>query len=342
VRYLITGGAGFIGSHLTEALVARGDNVTILDNLSTGRAENLSGLEGHSNVKVVLGSVLDQLLVDELVHSSDVVVHLAAAVGVRNIVEHPLRSFVTNIRGSEHILEAAHRYSRKVLIASTSEIYGKNEGLLDENSDRILGSPAVARWAYSTSKAADEILALAYWRERGLPTVIVRLFNTVGPRQVGAYGMVLPRFVAQALLGEDLTIYGTGDQSRCFCDVSDVVRALMGLLDDDRTSGEVFNIGSSEECTVSRLAERVIAAAGSSSGVKLVSYDEAYGPAYEDMLRRVPDTTKVRAQIGWEPQLDLDATIRRVLIWVRSAGPERVLGREPQGIPTAHSHPASR
>jgi UDP-glucose 4-epimerase len=321
MRCLITGGAGFIGSHLTEALVARGDEVTVLDNLSTGRGDNLAGIDAT----LVLGSVLDQVLVDELVREADVVVHLAAAVGVRNIVEQPLRSFLTNIRGTEHVLEAAHRYMRKVLIASTSEIYGKNEGLLPETADRILGPPSVARWAYSTSKAADEILALAYWRERGLPTVIVRLFNTVGPRQVGTYGMVLPRFVAQALLGEPLTVYGDGKQSRCFCDVSDVVRALVGLLDDERAPGEVFNVGGSEEVAIRELAEKVIAATQSSSEIKFVSYDEAYGPAYEDMVRRVPDTTKIGEWVGWEPEVDLDAIINRVIGWAEGVGVASIL-----------------
>jgi UDP-glucose 4-epimerase len=316
MRYLVTGGAGFIGSHLVEALVARGDQVTVLDNLSTGDASNLAAVEGR--YRMVHGSVLDALLVDDLVAEADVVIHLAAAVGVRLIVEKPLHSLITNIRGSETVMEAAHRYRRKVMIASTSEIYGKNENApFKEDDDRVLGSTKVNRWGYSTSKAVDEILAFAYYRERNLPTIVVRLFNTVGPRQSPAYGMVIPRFVDQALKGEPLTVYGDGGQSRCFCHVSDVVRALSSLLDDPRAIGDVFNVGSTEEVTIAELARRVIEVTGSSSDVRFIPYDEAWEEGFEDMRRRVPDIGKVNELLGWTPRLTLDQIIESVASTVR-------------------------
>lgn len=306
-RYLITGGAGFIGSHLTDALLARGDAVIALDNLSTGRLSNLERAGGHPRFHFVHGSVLDELIVDELVHQCDVVVHLAAAVGVKLVVEQPLKSLTTNIRGSEIVIEAAHRYRRKLLITSSSEIYGKNSsGPLVETAHRILGSPSVVRWAYSTAKAVDEILANCYHRERGLPTIVVRLFNTVGPRQSPAYGMVIPRLVQQALRAEPLTVYGDGRQTRCFAHVADVVDALLRLLDEPAAVGETFNVGSAEEISILDLAKRIIDYCGSTSPVRLVPYDEAYGPGFEDMLRRVPDTTKLRELTGWAPRHTLD------------------------------------
>lgn len=312
MRYLITGGAGFVGSHLTEALLQRGDEVVILDNLSTGDAANLAQV--RDRVRLVQGSVLDPLLVDEHTESADVVVHLAAAVGVRLIVEKPLRSFITNIKGTENVLEAAHRYRRKVLIASTSEVYGKSLGdPFKEDDDRLIGSNNVSRWGYSTSKSVDEVLAFAYHRERGLPTVIVRLFNTVGPRQTGAYGMVLPSFVQQAVAGEALTVYGDGKQSRCFCHVHDVVAALLGLLADPSAEGDVFNVGSTEEVTILELAQRVIDVAGSSSSIKLIPYDQAYEEGFEDMRRRVPDISKINRLIGWQPKHDLDGIIKELV-----------------------------
>lgn len=305
--YLITGGSGFVGSHLTDALLARGDSVVVLDNMSTGRPANLAHHAGDPRLRVVQGSVLDELVVDELVHECDVVVHLAAAVGVKLIVERPLRSLVTNIRGSEIVIEAAHRYRRKILVTSTSEIYGKNSaGPLPEWSDRILGSPDVVRWAYSTAKAVEEILANAYHGERGLPTVVVRLFNTVGPRQSPAYGMVIPRLVRQALTGVPLTVHGDGTQTRCFAHVRDVVRALLLLLDDDRAIGGTFNVGSSDEVSILELAKLIVELTGSTSGVDLVPYAEAYGTGFEDMTRRVPDTGRLRALTGWTPALSLD------------------------------------
>jgi nucleoside-diphosphate-sugar epimerase len=305
-RYLVTGGAGFIGSYLVNALLARGDTVVALDNLQTGRLTNLDEASESPGFHFVHGSVLDELVVDELVHQCDVVVHMAAAVGVRLVVEQPLKSLTTNIRGSQVVIEAAHRYRRKILMTSTSEIYGKNSlGPLHETADRILGNPSVVRWAYSTAKAVDEILANCYHRERGLPTVVVRLFNTVGARQSPAYGMVIPRLVQQALRGEPLTVYGDGRQTRCFAHVLDVVEALLRLLDDEAAIGHTFNIGSSEEISIGRLAEAIIARTESRSRVQLIPYDEAFGADFEDMQRRVPDTAKLRALTGWQPRFTL-------------------------------------
>ncbi|MFD8564445.1 NAD-dependent epimerase/dehydratase family protein [Streptosporangium canum] len=310
-KYLITGGSGFIGSHLADALLARGDSVVILDNLSTGRRENL---QLHPDLHFVQGSVLDELMVDELVHQCDVVIHLAAAVGVKLIVEQPLRSLTTNIRGSEIVIEAAHRYRKKILLTSTSEIYGKNSsGALREDSDRILGSPAVVRWAYSTAKAVDEILANAYHKERGLPTIVVRLFNTVGSRQSPAYGMVIPRLVRQALCGMPMTVFGDGTQTRCFAHVADVVDALLGLLDHDTAIGQTFNIGSAYEVSILELAKLIIDHTGSPSGVDLIPYHEAYEQGFEDMARRVPDTTKIRELTGWTPRRTLDEILADVV-----------------------------
>jgi nucleoside-diphosphate-sugar epimerase len=309
--YLITGGSGFVGSHLTDALLARGSSVVVLDNLSTGRSANLNP---HPNLRCVQGSVLDELMVDELVHQCDVVVHLAAAVGVKLIVEQPLRCLTTNIRGSEIVIEAAHRYRKKILITSTSEIYGKNSsGALREDADRILGSTAVVRWAYSTAKAVDEILANAYHKERGLPTIIVRLFNTVGSRQSASYGMVIPRLVRQALGGMPLTVFGDGTQTRCFAHVADVVDALLRLLGDDEAIGETFNIGSDHEVSILELAKMIIDHTGSTSEVAFIPYHQAYEHGFEDMTRRVPDTTKLQKLTGWAPQHSLDEILADVV-----------------------------
>lgn len=311
MRILVTGGAGFIGSHLVDSLVADGHSITVLDNFSTGGRANLD--RAAKSIELVQGSILDPLLVDELVERADVVYHLAAAVGVKLIIEKPLRTFITNIKGSENVLEAAHRWRRKVLIASTSEIYGKNsEGPFKEDDDRVLGSTKVFRWGYSTSKAVDEILAFAYHRERGVPVVVVRLFNTVGPRQTGAYGMVVPRLIGQALRGTPLAVYGDGQQSRCFCHVSDVVRALVSLMGEPVAEGDVFNVGSTEEVTIIDLAERIIAQTGSSSRIDKIPYEEAYERGFEDMRRRVPDTSKINALIGWQPSKDLNQIIDEV------------------------------
>jgi len=311
---LITGGAGFIGSHLTEALLAQGDRVTVLDNLSTGRYENLAHLDGHPRLQIVTGTILNETLVDKLVERCSAVFHLAAAVGVELIIKKPLESMMTNIRGSEVVLEMAHRYRRKVLIASTSEVYGKNtNGPLREDTDRVLGSPLKTRWSYSTSKAVDEILAHVYWKEKGVPTIIVRLFNTVGPRQSGAYGMVIPRFVAQALAGKPLQVHGDGKQTRCFLHVKDVVAALQKLIEQPAAVGQVFNVGSQEEVTIEELARRVIRITKSASRIEYIPYDEAYEEGYEDMPRRVPDITKVHTLIGFEPSMRLDEIIESVV-----------------------------
>jgi UDP-glucose 4-epimerase len=307
MTYLVTGGAGFIGSHLVDALLARGDSVIALDNLATGSRANLSEAAKNAGFRFVHGSVLDDLVVDELMRQCDAVVHMAAAVGVRLVVDEPLRSLITNIRGSQIVIEAAHRYRRKVLMTSTSDIYGKNSlGPLRETADRILGPPSIVRWAYSTAKAVDEILANCYHRERDLATIVVRLFNTVGPRQSPAYGMVVPRLVRQAVRGEPLTVYGDGRQTRCFTHVSDIVDALLGLLDEPAAIGQTYNVGSSREISIRELAETIIARTGSASGIQVVPYDQAYESGFEDMQRKVPDTTKLRMLTGWLPRRSLD------------------------------------
>ena len=312
--YLITGGAGFIGSHLADALLARGDSVLALDDLSTGGEANVRHLLDHPGFEMREGSILDHDLVSKLATDVDVIVHLAAAVGVKLIVEHPLDSLLTNIRGTEIVLDAAAELGCKVLITSTSEIYGKNaNGPLREDDDRILGSPFKARWSYSTSKAVDEILARGYWRDRGTPTVVVRLFNTVGPRQTGAYGMVVPRFVRQALLGEPVTVYGDGEQRRSFCHVHDVVAALLELVDHPGAVGDVFNVGARNEVSINELARLILAATGSSSPIVHIPYDVAYEEGFEDMERRVPDTGKLEALTGWRATRSLEDVIEDVI-----------------------------
>ncbi|MEE8602931.1 NAD-dependent epimerase/dehydratase family protein [Euzebya tangerina] len=319
MKALITGGAGFIGSHLAEHLLAQGDQVIVLDNLSTGRHSNIEALVGNPNFEFVLGSILNADLVDDCVSRADVVFHLAAAVGVELIVRKPVESLRTNIIGSETVIEKAHKYSRPVLVTSTSEIYGKNTSdLLSEEDDRILGSPLKSRWSYSEAKAIEEILAYTYWREKGLPTVIVRLFNTVGPRQVGHYGMVIPRFVNQALRGQALTVYGDGSQTRCFLDVGDAVPALDTLIRTDAAHGNVFNVGGSDEISIADLAATVIERSKSQSVIRKVSYEDAYEDGFEDMQRRVPNTAKLREFIGWEPTYSLPEIIDRVIAGQRS------------------------
>ena len=314
MKVLITGGAGFIGSHLAETLMDQGHDVTILDNLSTGRLENVAHLEKHPNFHIVVGDILNEFLVDKLVERSDWVFHLAAAVGVQLIVKDPLRSLTTNIKGSEIVLENVYRYHRRVLITSTSEIYGKNtSSALKEEDDRILGSPLKSRWSYSTSKAVDEILAYVSWKEKKVRTTIVRLFNTVGPRQTGYYGMVIPRFVDQAIKGEDVTVYGTGNQTRCFLYVKDAVNAMIRLMEHSEAIGQVFNLGNQEEISIRQLAEKIIAMTGSTSRMIYVPYDEAYEEGFEDMQRRVPDTTKAHQLIGFKPTVNLEGILRMVI-----------------------------
>ncbi len=318
MHYLITGGAGFIGSHLTDRLISEGHKVTVLDDLSTGKYENVKHLEGNQNFQLVVGTILNEHLVDKLAERCDTIFHLAAAVGVELIVNHPLESLTTNIKGSEIILEMAYRYHKKVLITSTSEIYGKNtQGPLKEDQDRILGSPLKSRWSYSTAKAVDEMLAYVYWKEKNVPTVIVRLFNTVGPRQSSAYGMVLPRFIKQALEGKDLTVYGSGKQSRCFLHVKDVVNALTKIVDNSNACGQVFNIGSQEEITIEGLAGKVIEITGSRSKIVYISYNEAYEEGFEDMEKRVPDITKIHNLIGFKPTVDLMGIIQDVVKYTK-------------------------
>jgi UDP-glucose 4-epimerase len=310
LRALITGGGGFIGSHLADHLLAVGDEVILLDNLSTGRLENVSHLRARDDVEFVVGSILNVDLMDDVVSRADRVFHLAAAVGVNLIVERPLESLRTNIAGSEIVLEKAHKYSRPILVTSTSEIYGKNTSdRLGEEDDRILGSPLKSRWSYSEAKAIEEILAYTYWREKGLPTFIVRLFNTVGARQTGTYGMVIPRFVQQAIRGEPLTVYGDGTQTRCFCSVLDVVPAMVCVMEEEQAQGRVFNIGGTEEVSIGELAQRVIDLVGSESKIRFVPYDEAYEEGFEDMARRVPDITRISNLIGFAPSRTLDDII---------------------------------
>ncbi len=314
MRYLITGGAGFIGSHMADHLIGRGDEVIAMDDLSTGSLRNVAHLEREPRFRLVRGTILDHPRMMELVQGIDVVVHLAAAVGVKLIVERPLESLLTNIRGTEIVLDAAASTGCKILITSTSEIYGKNAaGPLHEEADRILGSPFKARWSYSTGKAVDEILARAYWRDRGLPSIVTRLFNCVGPRQTGEFGMVLPRFVRQALSGEELTVYGDGEQRRCFCHVADTVRALVALLDHPDAVGDVYNVGAPFELSMNDLARTVIEAVGSSSRVVHIPYGSAYEEGFEDMERRVPDISKIRALTGWEPTLGLGRMVADVI-----------------------------
>lgn len=310
---LITGGAGFIGSHLAEALLADGKQVTILDDLSTGRFENIAHLVEHPRFHFAIDSITNPIVLDRLASECQIIVHLAAAVGVQLVVEHPVRTIETNISGTEAVLRTAARYRAKVFIASTSEVYGKgNRVPFSEDDDVVLGPTSRSRWSYAASKMVDEFLALAYHREYGLPTVVARFFNTVGPRQSGRYGMVIPRFVGQALQGQPLTVYGDGRQSRCFCDVSDTVRAVVGLIQHPEAVGRVFNVGSSEEVTILELAERVKTITGSNSPIQLIPYSEAYAPGFEDMRRRVPDTTRIQQLLAWRPQLTLDDTLHRV------------------------------
>jgi nucleoside-diphosphate-sugar epimerase len=314
MRCLITGGAGFVGSHLSDELLQRGARVHVLDDLSTGSIDNLRHLKSSSRFEYTIDSVANAPLVAELVDGADVVYHLAAAVGVQLIVESPVRTIETNVRCTEVVLAQASKKKKPVFIASTSEVYGKSADLpYREDGDLTLGPTVKGRWSYACSKAIDEFLAIAHWKERKLPTVIGRLFNTVGPRQTGRYGMVVPNFVTQALAERPITVYGDGTQRRCFCHVADVVRALADLMERDDVYGEVFNIGSSDEIEIRQLAQRVLDATGSASEVTLVPYDVAYEEGFEDMQRRIPDTTKIHERIGWEPTRSLDQILADVI-----------------------------
>jgi UDP-glucose 4-epimerase len=312
-KYLITGGAGFIGSHLAESLLKQGDSVTIIDNLSTGRFENIQHLVGNQNFRFAIDTITNEVVMDRLASNCDVIFHLAAAVGVQLIVEHPVHTIETNVMGTEAVLKAALRYKAKVLLASTSEVYGKGNGIpFSEEDDVLLGSTSRSRWAYAASKMVDEFLGLAYQREYGLEVVIMRFFNTVGPRQTGKYGMVIPRFIRQAIRDEPITVYGNGTQSRCFCDARDVVIALIGLVDHHNASGQVYNIGSTEEVTIKELAERVLKITKSNSDITYVPYDQAYAPGFEDMHRRVPDLNRIKSLLDWAPQRILDDILESV------------------------------
>jgi UDP-glucose 4-epimerase len=311
---LITGGAGFIGSHLADALVAHGDGVVLLDDFSTGRRENVEHLLGHPSVELVDGSTLDAPLVDELVARTDACLHLASAVGVRLIVSSPLASLLGNVRGTDNVFAAAVRHRRRLLFTSTSEVYGKNSaGPLPEDADRILGSAFKSRWAYAIAKGFGEALAHGYFLDCEAEIVVARLFNTVGPRQTAAYGMVLPRFVRQALAGEELTVYGDGSQTRCFTHVADAVQALLGLLAHDAAVGHIYNVGTQTETPVIELARRVIARTGSSSRIRLVPYEDAYGEGFEELGQRKPETRAIRELIGWRPTRTVDDAIADVI-----------------------------
>jgi UDP-glucose 4-epimerase len=320
MKALITGGAGFVGSHLAEALIERGDEVFVLDNLSTGSIENIERLKQSGRFHYTIDSVLNEPVCAELIDRVDVVYHLAAAVGVKLIVESPVNTIETNVHGTEMVLKLANKKKKKVIVASTSEVYGKStEVPFHEDSDLVLGPTSKGRWSYACSKAIDEFLALAYFKEKRLPVVIVRLFNTVGPRQTGRYGMVVPNFVKQALLGQKITVFGDGTQSRCFTYVSDVVGALVKLAQHDAAVGEVYNIGNDgEEISILDLARRVKARTNSKSEIVLIPYDEAYEAGFEDMPRRVPDTSKLKALIGYEPKVHLDEILDNVSAYFTS------------------------
>lgn len=324
---LITGGAGFVGSHLAEALLARGEAVTVIDDLSTGAIRNLDGCRAHPKFRYHIGSIMDVPLMAELVDRADRVFHLAAAVGVRLIVEKPVHTIETNIRGTEIVLSLAARKGKKVLITSTSEVYGKSTKIpFSEGDDLVFGSTTRPRWAYACSKAIDEFLALAYHHEQKLPVIIVRLFNTVGPRQTGQYGMVIPRFVRQALAGEPITVYGDGSQSRAFAYVGDVVGALVALMDTPGAEGQVFNVGNNQEITIADLARLIRDRAGSKSEIRFIPFEEAYDEKFEDLARRVPDLSKVHAMVNYVPRLGVEEIVDRVIAYFRELDENNAAG----------------
>jgi len=314
ITYLITGGAGFIGSHLADRLISAGHRVLVIDDLSTGRLENIRHLKNHPKFQFARASIMDAVVLDRLTSEADIVVHLAAAVGVKLIVERPVHTIETNVMGTEAVLQTALRYGCRVVLASTSEVYGKGACIpFSEDDDVLLGPSSKNRWAYAASKMVDEFLGLAYRRQFDLEVIPVRLFNTVGPRQTGAYGMVVPSFVQQALRGEPLTVHGDGEQSRCFGHVADVVEALVGLCMHKEVPAQVYNIGSTEEITIKRLAEKVIEVTGSASSIDYIPYEQAYAPGFEDMLRRVPNTQRIQEMIGWLPKKNLDDILNDVI-----------------------------
>lgn len=313
MHYLVTGGAGFIGSHLAEHLLEGGHQVTIIDNLSTGRFENIAHLRGRPGFRFAIDDITNEIVLDRLASECNVIIHLAAAVGVDLVVRRPVHTIKDNVLGTEAVLRAAARYRAPVLIASTSEVYGKGSRVpFREDDDVVLGPTSRSRWGYAASKMLDEFLGLAYYRELGLPVIIARLFNTVGPRQTGRYGMVVPRFIGQALRGEAITVYGDGKQSRCFCDVADVVLAVAGLIGHPQAPGRVFNVGSTDEVTIEELAQRVRAVTGSDSPIVYVPYEDAYAPGFEDMRRRVPDISRIQGLLDWRPRIPLDETLARI------------------------------
>jgi UDP-glucose 4-epimerase len=321
IHNLVTGGSGFVGSHLVEALLEAGEAVTVVDDLSTGSIVNLDGCREHPNLQVHIGSIMDVPLMTELVDRADRIWHLAAAVGVRLIVERPVHTIETNIRGTEIVLGLAARKRKPLLITSTSEVYGKSTNVpFAEGDDLVFGSTTRPRWAYACSKAIDEFLALAYYHEQKMPVVIARLFNTVGPRQTGQYGMVIPRFVKQALAGERITVYGDGGQSRAFAAVEDVVRGLVGLMNTPAAAGNVFNVGNDQEITIAELANLVKTKAGSSSAVEFIPFEQAYDENFEDLVRRVPDLSKIKSLTGYAPTRNVEQIVERVVEWTRNRG----------------------
>ena len=335
IRYLITGGAGFIGSHLSEALLNRGEEVFVLDDLSTGSVENIRHLKTNSRFHYVFDSIMNKHLLAELVDESDVIFHLAAAVGVRLIVESPVRTIETNVHGTQNVLDAASKKKKLVFTASTSEVYGKSDKVpFHEDADLVLGPTSKGRWSYAASKALDEFMALSFWKEKKLPVVVARFFNTVGPRQTGRYGMVLPNFVRQALAEEPITVYGTGQQSRCFCDVRDCVQAVLRLIGNDQAVGEVVNIGSTEEVSIEALAHLVKQRTTSNSPVIHIPYDQAYEPGFEDMLRRVPSLEKLEQLTGFRPATSLVEIVDRVIAHCRTL--------QAASLPSAPDHMAAR
>ena len=325
---LITGGAGFIGSHLAEALLGKGDRVTIVDDLSTGQKENISHIKSDNSLSFVKGTILDEKLMNELIENSDVIYHLAAAVGVKFVIDNPIRSIETNVNRTDIVVRAASKKKKRVFLASTSEVYGKTEnGLFEEDSDRIVGSTTIGRWSYSCSKALDEFLCLAYHRERGLSVIIGRLFNTCGPKQTGKYGMVIPRFVKQALSSQPVTVYGDGKQTRSFCYVGDTIRAIIGLVEEPKATGEIFNIGSEEATTIENLAGKVVKLTGSKSEIIHIPYEKAYERGFEDMRHRVPDTSRIRNLIGYNPRYNLDMILKEVIEVTTQVGTKAQSGK---------------